>query len=119
MDSVKGRRRLARDRQIVILKAAGETGEVSTEMLPLGSMAEVTEAFAAFNTADDGSGRKSGGAHLLHRAGVVGLRPALDGKDSQGLGTMRDEDLAWSVLWRLSRKNGWRMMDPNSGQTFG
>ncbi len=110
---------MARDRQIVILKAAGETGEVSTEMLPLGSMAEVTEAFAAFNTADDGSGRKSGGMHILHGPGMVVEIPVMDGKVSQVLVTVKDEDLAWSVLWRLSRKNGWRMMDPNSGQTFG
>ncbi|MBX3365052.1 MAG: hypothetical protein KF866_09830 [Phycisphaeraceae bacterium] len=102
-----------------MLKAPPEGGAPVTDMLPMGSLREVMEAFASFNTAEDGSGRKSGGMTILHGPGIVVEIPELDGKVMQVLVTVKDEDLAWSVLWRLSRKHGWRMMDPNTGQTFG
>jgi hypothetical protein len=32
---------------------------------------------------------------------------------------VNDADVAWPVLFRLCKKQGWQMVDVESGQTFG
>lgn len=110
---------MSRPRQIVIqLPAPG--GAWGDGPLPaLGSLKDVEEAFAQFNTAPDGSGRTSGGMPILHGPGIVVELPVNDGKVHQALVNVKDGDIAFSVLWRLCRKFGWKMLDPDSGRTFG
>lgn len=85
----------------------------------MGSLREVQEAFAPFNTATDGSPSRNPGLSILYGPGIIVEIPLTGSEVRQALVTIKDEDLAWSVLWRLCRNNGWRMMDPETGQTFG
>lgn len=84
----------------------------------MGSLADVLGRFARFNTAEDGSPRR-GGMVVLHGPGFVVEIPTFADTISQAMVTLKDEDYAFVVLWRLCRDAGWRMTDPETGQTFG
>jgi len=114
---------MARHRQLVLMKPApSDEGVVSAELASLGSMAEVLVVFGAFNTAGDGASTGANGMALLFGPGMIVEVPEPADRDAgvcQAMVTVKDEDLAWSVLWRLCRKHGWKMMDPETGQSFG
>lgn len=113
---------MARHRQLVLLKPApSPDGTVVADLDDLGTMGEVLAVFAAFNTSADGSGAGPSGSALLYGPGMVVEIPTPPDRDPvrQAMITVKDEDLAWSVLWRLCRKHGWKMMDTETGQSFG
>ncbi len=115
---------MARKRQVILLKigereSAGETPEMS----PLGTVAELVETLARYNIAPDGSGQQGMGEALgmavLHGPGMVVEIPTGGDEVAQVMVTLTDEDFAWAVLIRLCKIEHWKMLDPESGRTFG
>lgn len=105
---------MAKTRQLVLVGAgAGASGAG-----PLGTRREVVRTLAKYNTAPDGA---RDGAGILHGPGLRLELPMVDDKDevAQALVTLIEEDTAWAVLNRLCRQVGWRMVDPESGRSFG
>lgn len=95
-------------------------------MEPLGSLHEVVAALGRFNIAGDGSGPRGMGTvmgmNVLHGPGFVVEVPG-DGEPKsdvmQAMVTVTDDDFAWPVLSRMCKDQRWKMMDPDSGRTFG
>ena len=103
-------------RQIVIVssESAGEG------LPPLGTIDEVAEALADFNTAADGSPRNaSAGTVVLHGPGLVVELPMGLDRVTQGLVTLVDEDVAWPVLMKLVKSLPWKLLDLETGRSFG
>ena len=115
---------MAKKRQIILLKAT-ESGKAGGGggMEPLGSVREVIDALAPFNCAPDGSGQDGWGDRLglamLHGPGFVVEVPTGNDEVTQLMVTVTDEDFAWAVLVRLCRTLSLKMMDPDTGRTFG
>ncbi|MBL8764655.1 MAG: hypothetical protein JNM07_10345 [Phycisphaerae bacterium] len=110
---------MARARQIVLLSSLGTASEPE----PLGSLNEVRARVERFNVSADGSGPEGVGERLglaiLHGPGFILEVPSGSEEVSQLLATINDENHAWPVLMRLTRELKWKMMDPESGRTFG
>ena len=118
---------MARKRTIVLMKPApGAPATGGGGMEPMGTFGEVAATVANFNVSPDGSGPKGYGSALgmlvLFGPGFVLEIPG-DGSPkaevAQILATVTDEDFAWPVLSRMCKANGWRMMDPDTGRSFG
>ncbi len=119
---------------MVLVSAAGadEHGLVS-----LGTLREVLAILAAHNTAPDGSGAEGLGFTLgmatLYGPGFVMEVPVTEGAGAAARGGGRDEggrvsqaliyltdmDFAWPVLSRLVKAQPWKLMDPETGRSFG
>jgi hypothetical protein len=112
---------VARKRQIILMRAV-ENAKPG-EMEPIGSIKEVVRDLAPFNTAPDGSGPDGLGERLgmamLYGPGFVAEVPTGNDEISQIMVSVTDEDFAWSVLMRMCRGAGLKMMDPETGRTFG
>lgn len=88
-------------------------------MTSLGTRRDIVNQLRPFNTAPDGSGGTAGA--ILHGPGIIVQLPMIGEDDAvnQLLVTLNDESAAWPVLERLCRMLQWKMMDPQSGRTFG
>lgn len=110
---------MARKRTIILLRLDG------TATVPLGRRSEVIQAMGRSNIAPDGSGPEGLGDRLgsavLYGPGMIVELPAAAAHADvlQALLTLTDEDFAWPVVMRLCKDNAWKMMDPESGRTFG
>lgn len=103
-------------RQIVIVSAQ----PADEGLPPLGTIAEVSDALAAFNTAPDGSKRiDEASTVVLHGPGLVVELPMGLDRVTQGLVTLIDEDVAWPVLMRLVKSLPWKLLDLETGRSFG
>ncbi len=103
-------------RQIVLMRsgAANETPR------PLGSRQEVRDALSRFNTGVDGSPPKpTAGTELLHGPGMLVELPTTTDAVVQAMVTMTDDDIAWPVLMRICQQLKWKMVDLESGRSFG
>lgn len=95
-------------------------------MDPLGTFKEVVAAAGRFNVGADGSGAggygEVPGVAILHGPGFT-LEVPGDGSPreavTQIMANVTDEDFAWPVLSRMCKANSWKMMDPDTGRTFG
>ncbi len=108
---------MGRSRQMVLTKRLDEDAPAG-ELAPLGSLDEVLEVFSRFNTSEDGSPRRSGMV-VLHGPGMIVEIPTFSDTINQAMVTLKDDDYAFTVLWRLCRSAGWKMTDPETGQSFG
>lgn len=109
---------MARNRQLVLSLPAEGGQKVTGELQSMGTIEEVKETFSRFNTAEDGSPSRTGMV-ILYGPGYVVEIPAFGEEVRQAMVTVKDEDIAFPVLWRLCKKCGWKMMDPETGQSFG
>lgn len=91
----------------------GALGTVS-----LGRYRQVVETLGRFNAHEEGLPETRG---VLHAPGMIFQMPLVGEDDPvmQVLITFNDESIAWSVLERICKSVGWKMMDPRSGRTFG
>lgn len=122
---------MARKRTLILIRSA-PPGESSGGLLALGALRDVRAALGQCNISPDGSGPHGYGERLgtgvLFGPGMVleiplseeptsnrGAGPEI----SQVLVSVTDEDFAFPVLMRLCKLNSWKMMDPDSGRTFG
>jgi len=111
-------------RTILLVKTAepNEHDESETaaalNTVTIGSFAEIARSLRDFNTAADGDPDSKS---VLHGPGIVVQLPMLDDDDpvNQILVSINDDEIAWPVLLRICRAMGWKMMDPQSGRTFG
>ncbi len=100
-------------------------------MEPLGTVASLIDTFKRFNVWPDGSGAMGfgdalGSATLYGPGFILELPYASSGAPSpdraeitQALVHCNDDDYAWPVLSRICKANRWKMMDPDTGRTFG
>lgn len=104
---------MAPARQLVLMQP-GDNGAPRS----LGPKRKVLEALRPFNIAQDGSPE---GFSSAHGPGVRLEFPFGDEKDpvNQVMVTLVEEDFAWPVLMRLSKALGWKMVDPETGRSFG
>ena len=77
-------------RQIVLT-----TGESAHPEASLGTLGEVMQSLARFNTAPDGSGRPGAPTAILHGPGFVVEAPTAMDEIRQALVTLIDEDIAY------------------------
>ncbi|MBX3359744.1 MAG: hypothetical protein KF745_15100 [Phycisphaeraceae bacterium] len=118
---------LARRRQIYLVKSAsamsGSAPAGAGTLVPLGELSGLIESLRPFNTAPDGSGPAgcgdSIGVAVLHGPGFTIEMPTGTDEVNQAIVSLQDEDFAWAVLGKACKSLGWRMMDPDSGRTFG
>jgi hypothetical protein len=123
---------LARRRQIYLVKCAdggagsgrprqGSAG--AAQLIPLGELKDLIPRMAPYNTAPDGAGPEGLGENvgmaLLYGPGYTLEMPTTSDEVGQAIVTLLDEDIAWSVLGRMCKAEGWMMMDPETGRTFG
>lgn len=109
---------MGRKRQLVLF-APDEEGSSADG---LGIRSAVIASLARHNTAPDGSETGTMGTVTLYGPGLIAeITTAAGDRDpiNQVMVTVIDEDLAWPVLSRLCRSEAWKMMDAESGMTFG
>jgi len=85
---------------------------------PLGSRRDFAQTLAGFNTASDGS---TASADVFFGPGFHVELPRIADDDDvvQALVTVVEEDMAWPVLARICNATGWRLLDTETGRTFG
>ena len=106
---------MAKRRQLVLMPAP----EASKSAPTLGPVRRVIEQVARFNTAPDSSPTGQMGTVRLYGPGmVIDLRANQD-EVTQALVTMIEEDIAWPVPTRLCKALRWKMVDLESGRSFG
>ncbi|HLO42626.1 MAG TPA: hypothetical protein VK176_16505 [Phycisphaerales bacterium] len=107
---------MAKKRQFVLMSSAPAQGGA----LPaLGSAKEVRSILENYNTAPDGGPRKSLGTEMLHGPGMVVDIPTSSESITQVMATVTDEEIAWPVLSRLCKDRKWKLVDLESGRSFG
>lgn len=107
-------------RTLVIQKPVLDAdGAPTPELDSLGSLPEILAGFGRFNTAPDRDDATSpSGSTVLHGPGfVVELLPM--SPITQAMVSVKEEDIAFAVLWRIANSNGWKILDPDTGQQFG
>lgn len=114
---------MSRSRQILLVKIAATDDDETPSILnslPLGKFSSVVAQLANFNTTPDGSSSVESFG-VLYGPGFILQLPMVGSNDpvSQVIVTMHEEDIAWPVLMRICRTLSWKMMDPQSGRTFG
>ena len=103
-------------RQVVLMKASPKGQPQS----PHGSHREVKAALEHFNTGPDGSARAaSAGTEVLHGPGMIVELATTTESVMQAMVTMTDDEIAWPVLERVCRTLKWKMVDLESGRSFG
>lgn len=92
-------------------------------LAPLGELRDILDAMSRYNTAPDGGGPEGlgevPGMAFLYGPGFTVEMPTTTEQVGQAIVNLLDEDFAWSVLGRMCKEQGWMMMDPESGRTFG
>lgn len=106
-------------KRLLVLVPAPENGKSVPAARPLGTIREIRDRLAMFNTASDGGVKKSLGTELLHGPGIIVELPSGQPEVNQALVTLIEEDIAWPVLMRMCRKLNWALQDPNTGRIFG
>jgi hypothetical protein len=121
---------VARLRTILLIRVLEDDGESQggramdpataavLNAIPLGTVREIAAIMARFNLAPDGTPTTS---NVYYGPGVIAQLPFLGPDDpvQQVLVSLVEDDVAWPVLIRLCKSVGWKMMDPESGRTFG
>lgn len=106
-------------KQIVLIKPVDPTAKnTAAGLKPLGTLRQIREALANFNTASDG-GKPRLGTEVLHGPGIFLEIPTGQDDINQAMVTVLDEEIAWPVLSRLCKALGWKMMDIESGRLYG
>lgn len=106
-------------KRLLVLVSAPDGLAPGAPPRPLGTSRQIREAFAAFNTAPDGSTKRSLGTEFYYGPGIQVELPSGQSEVNQALVTLVEEDIAWPVLLRMCRKMNWALQDPNSGRIFG
>lgn len=85
---------------------------------PLGVKRDMLRILSQYNTAPDGSPES---ASVLYGPGYHIELPYVGDDDevTQALLTVVEEEIAWPVLARLCKATGWRLLDTETGRTFG
>jgi hypothetical protein len=116
---------VARSRQILLVKllraeADDEPALTILSSVPMGSFKSVVDQLGRYNTAPDG-GKSPENYGMLYGPGFIAQLPMVGPDDpvAQVMISLTEEEIAWPVLMRICRNLELRMMDPQSGRTFG
>lgn len=85
----------------------------------LGTLNQVRSTLADFNTSPDGGPTKSMGTDFLYGPGFTLEIATSADPVMQAIISVSDDDLALPCLMRLCKTKGWKLMDLESGRTFG
>lgn len=102
-------------RQIILMRPPENPGD---PLEPIGTRREVAGALARFNTASDGKKRSTGTEPFFGPGFTIEIPEGLS-EITQAMATIDEADIAWPVLSRICRETGWKMVDPESGRSFG
>ena len=106
---------MAKSRQLALMKGGLAPGENA----PIGTRREVRELLARFNTAPDGDAAKGMGTERLYGPGMaIDLSTSSD-QVNQALVSVNEDDIAWPVLLRICKELKWKMVDLETGRSFG
>ncbi len=86
---------------------------------PIGTRREVRELLARFNTAPDGAASKGMGTERLYGPGMVIDLSTSTEDVNQALVSVNEDDIAWPVLLRICKDLRWKMIDLETGRSFG
>lgn len=86
---------------------------------PIGTRREVRELLARFNTAPDGAAAKGMGTERLYGPGMVIDLSTSTEDVNQALVSVNEDDIAWPVLLRICKELRWKMIDLETGRSFG
>ncbi len=106
---------MAKRSRMMVLSRRAEPGD---DPQPLGTIEEIKDLLAGFNTSPDGSTTNSLGLERLHGPGFVLDLPTSIDKPMQMMASVNDAETAWPVLSRICRNLTWSMTDGETGQTF-
>lgn len=106
---------MARRRQLALMPASPGAGGGAS----LGTLPGVVRALSSFNTAPDGAPSAQVGTRRLYGPGMVIDLPTSQDEVTQALVTMVEEDIAWPVLSKICKVLKWKMVDLESGRSFG
>lgn len=105
-------------RMLVLMKKVDDADAAPSEQAPaLGTIDEVVELLRDFNTGPENPEEKS--PEFLYGPGITIQVPPTEGPITQLLVTLVEEEIAWSVVARICKHAHWKMVDPESGRSFG
>ncbi|MCK4871428.1 MAG: hypothetical protein KAS72_01770 [Phycisphaerales bacterium] len=84
---------------------------------PIGSLREVLDTLTKYNTGPENTDDLA--PQFLFGPGITVQMPLCDGPVTQLLVTIVEEELGWSVLARICSQQHWKMVDPETGRSFG
>jgi hypothetical protein len=86
----------------------------------LGSLKELSDVLGRFNTGPDGAAASPGRLTcFFHGPGMIVEVPTGQPAIQQAIVTVTDAEFAWPVLTKLCRALAAKMVDIETGQTFG
>ncbi len=85
----------------------------------LGTGKQVKSILELYNTSPDGSPGRSLGTEVLYGPGMVVDIPTSSEAVTQIMASVTDEEIAWPVLSKLCRDRKWKLVDLETGRTFG
>lgn len=106
---------MAKSRQLALMRAGTPPGETA----PIGTRGEICQALARFNTAPDGAPGKGMGTLRLYGPGMAIELPTSVDQINQALVSVNEDDIAWPVLLRICKELRWKMIDLETGRSFG
>ncbi|MCC6427786.1 MAG: hypothetical protein IT435_13315 [Phycisphaerales bacterium] len=106
---------MSKKRQFVLMGAALP----GAGMASLGTARQVKAILELYNTSPDGSPGRSLGTEMLYGPGMVVDIPTSAESVTQIMASVTDEEIAWPVLSKLCRDQKWKLIDLESGRTFG
>ena len=109
---------MAKKRTLVLINPA-DPDDPAAGNAPLGTVREVCEALARFNTAADGAEIKRMGTMVLHGPGFTVEYAVGHDELMQAMVVVNNMDFGYPVLSKMCKAMGWKMQDTESGQIFG
>lgn len=110
--------------QLILCRIVDEDDPQGNRSPTLGSPDEVLGLLSDFNTGPESpeaieKARMSTGVLTLHGPGFRVEAPMMSDPIPQMIVTLTDADYGFTVLHRLCRATGWKLLDPDTGRTFG
>lgn len=94
-----------------------EADEPDAEPVPLGKVEDIVQSLAPYNTAPEDPDERN--VSVLYGPGVIIQLPMAEGPITQLLVSIDDDTIAWSVLPRICQALDLKMVDPETGRSFG
>ncbi len=102
---------------VLMKKEDGADESIPAEPAPMGRIGEIVELLRDFNTGPEDPSDPA--PQFLYGPGITIQTPMTDGPVTQLLVTLVEEEIAWAVVARICKHAHWKMVDPESGRSFG
>jgi hypothetical protein len=104
-------------RLLVLMKKVDDESTPPEETPSMGRIGDIVEFLRDYNTAPEEPGDSM--PQFLYGPGITIQAPMSDEPVKQLLVTLVEEEIAWAVVTRICRDAHWKMVDPESGRSFG